>query len=125
MSKEREENNVFLMILKGVTTTVLVTLSLILLFALVVKVAQLNGSVIKWVNQFLKIISIFIGVFFSVKGSLGLLKGGLIGVFSTVITFIVFAFMGGSISSSSVIIDSLFGGLTGAIVGIMAVNRKN
>lgn len=124
MSQERESENVFLMIMKGVTITVLTTLSLILLFAIVIKVSLLDSSVIKWVNQFLKIISIFVGVFFSIKGRLGFLKGGLVGLFSTVIIFIVFAFMGGDITAGSTIIDSIFGAFIGAIVGVLAVNRK-
>ncbi len=124
MSQERESENVFLMIMKGVTITVLTTLSLILLFAIVIKVSLLDSSVIKWVNQFLKIISIFVGVFFSIKGRLGFLKGGLVGLFSTVIIFIVFAFMGGELTAGSTIIDSIFGAFIGAIVGVLAVNRK-
>ena len=104
MSQERESENVFLMIMKGVTITVLKTLSLILLFAIVIKVSLLDSSVIKWVNQFLKIVSIFVGVFFSIKGRLGFLKGGLVGLFSTVIIFIVFAFMGGDLTAGSTII---------------------
>ena len=124
MSQERESENVFLMIMKGDTITVLTTLSLILLFAIVIKVSLLDSSVIKWVNQFLKIISIFVGVFFSIKGRLGFLKGGLVGLFSTVIIFIVFAFMGGDLTAGSTIIDSIFGAFIGAIVGVLAVNRK-
>jgi putative membrane protein (TIGR04086 family) len=124
MRQERESENVFLMIMKGVTITMLTTLSLILLFAIVIKVSLLDSSVIKWVNQFLKIISIFVGVFFSIKGRLGFLKGGLVGLFSTVIIFIVFAFMGGDLTAGSTIIDSVFGAFIGAIVGVLAVNRK-
>ena len=125
MGQERVDDGIFLMILKGITITVLTALSLILLFAIVVKVASLDESLIKWINQFLKTISIFTGVFFSIKGNLGFLKGALVGLFSIIIIFIVFAFMGGSISTSSVIIDSLFGVIVGAIVGVVAVNRKH
>ena len=125
MGQERVDDGIFLMILKGITITVLTALSLILLFAIVGKVASLDESLIKWINQFLKTISIFTGVFFSIKGNLGFLKGALVGLFSIIIIFIVFAFMGGSISTSSVIIDSLFGVIVGAIVGVVAVNRKH
>ena len=125
MSSNDQENNVFLMIIKGVTLTIVTTLSCILLFALVVKLAMLENGVIKWVNQFLKIFSVFIGVFFSVKGNLGFLKGGLIGLASSLLTIMLFALMGSeSVSFLRLFIDTLFYVIIGALFGVLAVNRR-
>lgn len=125
MSENGQNDNVFLMLLRGVTLTILVTLSCILIFAIIVRFAMPNESIIKGVNQFLKVFSIFIGVFFSVKGKLGFLKGGIVGIFSTVLTFVLFSLVGGeSVSAGAFFIDSLFGLIVGAVCGIIAVNRK-
>jgi putative membrane protein (TIGR04086 family) len=125
MSENGQNDNVFLMLLRGVTLTILVTLLCILIFAIIVRFAMPNESIIKGVNQFLKVFSIFIGVFFSVKGKLGFLKGGIVGIFSTVLTFVLFSLVGGeSVSAGAFFIDSLFGLIVGAVCGIIAVNRK-
>lgn len=104
----------------------LVTLVCILLFALVVKLACLGTGVIKGVNQFLKVFSIFIGVFFTVKGKFGFLKGAIIGLFSTVLTFLLFALIGnGVVSPATFFIDGLFGAIIGLVCGVIAVQRKS
>lgn len=126
MSSNVEESNFFLMILKGVTLTIVATLSCILLFALVVKLAMLDYVVIKWVNQFLKIFSVFIGVFFSIKGKMGFVKGALVGFLSSLVTLAIFALMGSeSVTFLRFVIDTLFYVVIGAICGVLAVNRKS
>ena len=126
MQENTQNDNTFSMLLKGVTLTILVTLSCILIFALIVKWAMPSQSVIKGINQFLKIFSIFIGVFFSIRGRLGFLKGGLVGLFSTVLTFVLFALVGGEkVSVGAFFIDCVFGLIVGAVCGVIAVNRKD
>ena len=72
-----------------------------------------------------KIFAIFIGVFLSVKGTGGLAKGSVIGGLSTIIIFIIFAFISGQrVSALTFIVDLIFGLLVGAIIGVMAVNRR-
>lgn len=125
MQSNHIEQGGFLSIMKGILITVIVNLSFVLLFSLVIKISLLGVSVIKWVNQFLKIISVFIGVFFTVKESKGFIKGSAVGLFSSVITFLLFALIGGeSASFLSFFLDTLFCLIVGGIVGIMAVNRK-
>lgn len=126
MSSTKREDGAFLMISKGVITTILITLICILVFALVVKLACLNSSVIKWVNQFLKIFSLFIGVFFSIKGKLGFVKGGVVGIVSTLITFLLFALISGqTVGVATFFIEVVFSLIIGAVFGIIAVNRKS
>ena len=125
MQSNHIEQGGFLSIMKGILVTVIVNLSFVLLFSLVIKISLLGVNVIKWVNQFLKIISVFVGVFFTVKESKGFIKGCAVGLFSSVITFLLFALIGGeSASFLSFFLDTLFCLIIGGIVGIMAVNRK-
>ena len=122
---EKSENGGFLSVVKGVGTAVIVTLVGVLIFAAVVKIAALNTSVIKAVNQFIKILSVFLGVSVSVRGKMGLIKGLAIGVVSTVVTYLLFALIGGEISfGTPFFIDLLFGLIVGAISGVIVVNIR-
>lgn len=126
MSSKGQEHNSFLMISKGVVSTILVTLICILLFALVVKISTLSSQVIKWVNQFLKIFALFVGIFFTIKGKIGFLKGAIVGLVSTLITFLLFKLISGhSASFLSILLECVFCSIIGAIFGVLAVNRKN
>ena len=112
-------------IIKGVATSVIVTLVGVLIFAGVVKLTFLGQSIIKTVNQFIKILSIFFGCFFCVSGKNGLIKGAIIGVLSMVITYLLFALIGGEISfGKPFFLDLVFGLIVGGISGIIAVNVK-
>ena len=125
MWSEDSSQNFFLTVIKGVGLTTLVTMICLLIFSLVIRVSYLGASVIKWVNQFLKIFSIFIGVFFSVRGRGGIAKGSVIGGLSTVVTFVIFALISGQkVSALAFTVDTIFGVIIGAIIGIMAVNRR-
>ena len=50
-------------IVRGVVTAVLITLVGVLVFAFVLSVTDLSDSVIKPVNQFIKLLSVFLVVF--------------------------------------------------------------
>jgi putative membrane protein (TIGR04086 family) len=123
MSKTQE--NFTIILLKGVCTALITTLVGILLFSIIVKVASLNTTVIKVVNQFIKLLSVFLGCFFSVKGGKGFVKGLLIGVIATLITYLLFSLIGGQkFFSLALLIDLLFGIAIGTVSGIVAVNVK-
>ena len=125
MWNEDNSQGFLLTIIKGVVLTALVTMICLLVFSLVIRLAYLEGSIVKWINQFLKIFSIFIGVFFSVRANGGILKGSLIGGLSTVVIFVIFAIISGQkVTLISFFADILFGVIVGGIIGIMAVNRK-
>lgn len=118
-------NNNFLSFLKGIIISVLSALLLVLLFAFIVKQFSLSSSVIKPVNQFLKIISVFLGVIFAVKGDRGLIKGLLFGIVVSILQFLLFRFIGGGLSFSLALVwEILLGGVVGAIFGIICVNLK-
>lgn len=121
---EKTESSFIVQVIKGVVLSVICSLIGILIFALILKVATLSNLAVKSVNQFIKAISIFIGCFFSLKGSKGLIKGLLIGVFWAVIVYLIFLLLGSGESLTSVGVDVLFGGLVGVISGIATVNMK-
>ena len=122
---EKSENPI-LMVLKGSLIAVLTTLVCILVFAIFVKVFMLDTLVIKGVNQFFKVLSIFLGCMLSIKGKAGYLKGGLIGALFSILAYLTFALIGGEkVFQAGFFIDLVFGIILGSIFGIICVNRKN
>ena len=117
----------FLQVLKGAVIAVIISLILVLLFALIIKLTDISDSVITPVNQIIKIVSIFIGVYFELKNSYysGMFKGIMVGLIYTLLSFLVFSALDGTFMlDTSFVNDLLFGGITGAISGIILVNLK-
>lgn len=117
-----------LQILKGSITSVSITLVLILLFALLIRFVNINEGVIMPVNQFIKIVSIFLGVYSALKfhKEKGWVKGMLIGAIYSVLSFVVFSILSSQLSfSMSTLLDILFSGIIGGLSGVIAVNMKN
>ena len=112
-------------VIKGISTVIIITLLSVLVFAGIVKLATLSSSVIKAVNQFIKIISVFLGCAFTVKESKGLIKGIIIGAISTVITYLLFALIGGGVSFGlNFLLDVVLGVVVGGTSGVISVNFK-
>lgn len=123
MSESKSE--FFSSILKGVFLSLITALIGVLVFALVVKIALLQSSVIKPVNCFIKILAVFIGCMFSLRGKNGYLKGMLVGLIGTVVIFATFSLIGGELSFGvPFFIDLAFGLILGGVFGIVAVNIK-
>ena len=115
----------FLSIFKGVFLSLITALIGVLVFALVVKLASLPSSVIKPVNCFIKILAIFIGCLFSLRGNKGFLKGALVGLVGTLVIFSVFALIGGELAFGlPFLIDLVFGLVIGCVSGIVTVNIR-
>ena len=124
MSKDIE-NGFLRSIVKGVFATVIITLGSVLIFAVVIKFTTLDGGVIKVVNQFIKMFSVFLGCIVCVHGSAGILKGGFTGLLSTIAVYGVFALLcGGMNFDLGFVLDLFFGLIVGAISGIISVNVK-
>ena len=118
------ERSLFSQIVRGVVSTVLITLIGVLLFSIVLNLADLSDGIIKPVNQIIKLVAVFLGCFLSVRGEKGFIKGGLIGLISTLLTAILFATLVGSINFLSVVIDLVCAFIMGAISGAITVNLK-
>lgn len=120
-----EKSGFILTVLKGSLIGVIGTLVGVLIFAGLVKATYMDVSVIKPVNQFIKILSIFLGAFFSVKGRFKLLKGAIIGVVTVLITYLIFAIIGGGVSFGlPFVLDLIFGLVVGGITGVIRKSVK-
>lgn len=109
-------------IFKGILFSVLMSLVLILIFALIIKVSNLPETFIKPINQVIKVISIFVGVFVAVRKNreAALFKGLFIGLVYIVVSFLVFSALDKSFNLGwSILNDLLFGGIAGAISGVL------
>ncbi len=117
----------FLALVKGVVAGLFVALLGILIFAFVLRFTSIPDTVIAPVNQVIKGVSIFFGVFIGMKKhkSMGLLSGLLIGFLFTVLAFLVFSILSGVfVFDRTLVNDIIFGCVIGAICGIICVNLK-
>lgn len=114
-------------IAKGTLIALCISLVLVLVFAFLLKFTNISDSAINPINQVIKGISIFLGVFIGLKKckELGLVSGLLIGFIYTLLAFLVFSILSGSfVFDLTLLTDSVFGAVIGAICGIISVNIK-
>lgn len=126
-AEKQEKVSFFASVLKGALFALSFSLIAILIFAFLLRFIAIPDSAIKPVNQVIKILSVFFGVFMGLKKSkeMGLISGLVIGLLYTIIAFVAFSILDGGFSFSiSLINDLLFGSITGAICGIIAVNFR-
>ena len=125
MEQTKSGASFILQIVKGVFTTVIVSLIAVLIFAGIIKIACLKAGVIKAVNQFIKVIAVFLGCFFSLRESNGILKGLLVGGLSALLITLIFALISSQVSFGlGLFIDIIFMSVIGAISGIITINTK-
>ena len=112
---------------KGVLLAVCLTVVLVLILAVVYKFVDLSDSVIKIINQIIKVVSIGFGVFICLKKdkSKGMLKGGIIGSVYMLVSFLVFSILVSTFNFSiTILYDMIFGALLGLIFGVIFVNFR-
>ena len=120
---DRDNNG--LLIFKGVGITIICNLIAILTFGLIVQFATLDSSIVKAVNQFIKVLSLFIGCISSLKGKLGFLKGLLVGLLSNFFIYAIFSVISQTkLFTTSFLADTVFLAVIGLISGIISVNAK-
>ena len=115
------------LIAKGTLISLCISLILVLVFAYLLKFTNIPESIIFPINQVIKGISIFLGVFISLRKSkeLGLVSGLLIGLIYTILAFLVFSILAGTFTFDiTLLTDIVFGAIIGAICGIISVNIK-
>ena len=121
------KNNIFLTILKGSLIALSISLIGILLFAFVLRFIPISDNLIMPINQVIKGLSVLIGTILALRkvNEMGLVSGLLIGLVYTAVAFVTFSILDGNFDFSLTILnDLLFGGIVGAICGIIAVNLK-
>ena len=114
-------------VLKGTLLSLCFSLIFILLFAFCLKFTGISESLITPINQVIKGVSIFLGVFLALKKykSQGLVCGLLVGFLFTILAFVSFSALAGCFEFNwSVLTDIIFGAIIGGICGIIAVNLK-
>lgn len=125
--REKKDRSFLLAIIKGSLVALCVSLVGILIFAFILKFAAISDGAIRPINQVIKGVSILVGVFVAMRkiDKMGLVGGLLIGLTYTIIAFVVFSILDGGFSFNLTLLnDLLFGGIMGAICGIIAVNVK-
>ncbi len=125
--EEKKHNGVFLSIVKGSLIALCVSLIGILIFAFCLKFTSLSDKLILPVNQVIKGLSIFLGVFFGLKKQKqkGLISGLLIGFVYTIVAFFAFSILNGAFNFDHTLLnDIVFGAIIGGICGIICVNLK-
>lgn len=102
--------------------SVIVSLGLILVFALLIKWFGWADNVIRPVNIAIKLISIIVGVMVATKSNDGaVLKGMIVGGLYIILSFVLFSLLLGSFSLSiENFWDLLMGIIAGAIVGVIS-----
>ncbi len=114
-------------IFKGSLISVSITLVSILVFALIIKFANVPDNIIAPVNQIIKIVSIFFGCFLSLKHfqQKGLITGAMIGLIYTLLAFLIFSMLGNTFNLNlSLLVDAVFALIVGGLCGIFSVNKK-
>ena len=116
-------SNFWLCIVKGTIYALCIVMVAILLFAFVVKWMALGENAINIVNQIIKIVSIFFGVWVCLKKSYDkyLYKGMIVGAMFAVLSFLLFSVLNGSFAFDLTFLwDVVFATIIGAISAIIA-----
>lgn len=126
-NKQRPEHlgNDIIAILKSSIIAIIITLVCFAIFAIIIKVADLQETIIAPVVQVIRTLSIAFGGMLAAKSSkkVGWLKGGITGVVYVLFAFMISSLFGGSILMGSIIFsDILLGVIAGAVGGIIGVN---
>lgn len=125
--EEKKDPGAFLSIVKGSLIALCISLVGILIFAFCLKFTSLPEKLITPINQVIKGISIFLGVFFGLKKrkDKGLISGLAIGLIYTLVAFLVFSLLNSSfVFDMTLLYDIIFGTIIGGICGIICVNVK-
>ena len=95
---------------------------LVLVFSLIVKLTNMSATAVPIVNQVIKILSVFLGVFFSLKNKEKCWLKGIL--FFAVLIFVVFSLLANSFNWAGFGIDLAIDAVVGAIAGIICGLRK-
>ena len=120
------KKNLFKEIIVSTIVALVVSIILILLFALVIRLFGIPEDAIRPVNIVIKAISIFLGIFVGIKNSGAVaLKGIFIGLLYYLISFLLFSTLSGNFSIENIkIVDVIFVIIAGVIGSIVKVAIK-
>ena len=127
-TKTRSEGTVkILKFVRSLFVSLIITFACIILFAFIIKWANLPDSCISPVNLAIKGISVFFGAMLLTKGSSkGLLNGLIFALVYTLVAFVIFSILAGNFSLGlGLVSDFAFTAVVGIIGGIIGVNIKS
>ena len=125
--KEKTAGGIFVLkCIKALMVSLIITFACIIIFAFIIKWANLPDSVISPVNLAIKGISVFSGALILTKRSTkGIFKGFLFAIIYTLVAFTIFSSLAGEfVLGLGLISDFAFAGVVGAIAGILGANLK-
>ncbi|HHW70577.1 MAG TPA: TIGR04086 family membrane protein [Clostridiales bacterium] len=116
-----------MIIIKSSIFAVIITFLLFIIFAIAMKIGNLDEKIIPPTNQVIRIISIALGGSMAAKASKvrGWLKGGITGIMYMFWAFVISALFAQSIIFNRVVLsDIAMSFIVGAIGGVIGVNLK-
>lgn len=125
-NREVTGGNLF-QIIKAVAFSLACSLLYAVVFAVILKHTRISDRAVYPINQTAKLIILFLGAFFFIKGEKGFLKGIAVGVLFCFLSYLTFSAFGGDFSLSwLIIIELILSAVTGLLGGVLAVNfRRN
>lgn len=112
--------------IKALIVAVIITLLLVLIFAVIIRFCSIDTSYIVIINQIIKCISILASMLICfTRRSNGWLRGFIFGLVYVFTSFLLFsAFSSEFVFDVKLLNDCVLGGVTGLITGIIVVNVK-
>ena len=126
--KESADTHNILNLIKGIFWALSVSLIGVLIFAFILKFTSVSESAISPINQFIKILSIFMGCYVLSKktSNNGWFWGLLLGAIYTLLAFIIFSVLDGEFRITlNLLNDVIFGAIIGLICGIITFALRN
>lgn len=113
-------------VVKCVIFSLLFSMVLVLILALISKAAALSDKSVVYINQAIKVVSLLAGVFLGLKSRRGgLVLGAIVGLLYTVFSFLIFALISRELSFENItVFDFLIGIVAGILSGVLTVNVK-
>ena len=112
-------------IIKSVALALAFSLLSTVILATVLLCTPLPDTVIYPVNQVIKALAIALGTISCIRGEKGFIKGGVVGVLFTALSFLAFSAIGGDFSLSwLILLETLLAVIIGALCGALAVNMR-
>ena len=124
MENERIGNG-FFEIIKGVALALGLSFLGVIIIASLLPATGMEERVLYPLVQTVKVVAVFIGAIATVRSDKGLLKGAVVGLLFTALSYLTFSAIGGDFSLSWLILcETLLCVASGGIAGAIAVNVK-
>ena len=126
MKKLSVNKHFFFDLIRSTIVAVIISLVLVLVFALIVNLVDVNENIILPVNEAIKVVSLLIGCFIGFRDMRsGVFKGAITGLLYTLLSILVFGIISHSVKFNLLsLVDVALGIIAGAISGILVVNLK-